>query len=116
MTTATINKIKCSLTIDTEDLEDLVDNALRTSQYWYTSVVGYSRDNYFCYIINMDMEDGKDLQTCRLTKRKFLKGLQQFIETYGCKIDEGLIDTCSIDGCDCDLILQFALFGEQVFA
>lgn len=111
-----MNKIKCTLNISNEDLEDLLDNVLRTSQYWYTSAVVYSKDNYFCYIINVDMEDGKGLQTYRLTERKFLKGLQQFIETYGCKIEDGSIDVCSIDGCDCDLILQFALFGEQMFA
>ena len=42
--------------------------------------------------------------------------MKQYIEEYGITIDkDGDVDVSSIDSFDCELILQYALFGEQVY-
>lgn len=115
-----MNKIKCTLNISNEDLEDLLETAFIRSEYWLyiTKTKHKGGFNYDLFVPEDDKnywEENREIGKYSLTKRKLLKGLQQFIETYGCKIEDGSIDVCSIDGCDCDLILQFALFGEQVY-
>ena len=67
-------------------------------------------------IILTDEDDVK----YRLTKHHFLTGLQQFVNEFNCTLEPcngGYnIDTSEIDASGADLIIQYALFGELVFA
>ena len=53
-----------------------------------------------------------------LTKEKLLRGVQQFLEedvNIALYIDDGELDMCMIDADHADTIIQYALFGEQVY-
>lgn len=57
----------------------------------------------------------------RLTKEKFVAGLQAWVSTYPGKAPlttenkKGCLDGCNMDADDADCILQYALFKEVVF-
>ncbi len=54
-----------------------------------------------------------------LDLEKFLKGFGLWLSSRKdptLYFEGGDVDTCSIDAIDADLIVQFSLFGEQVFA
>ena len=48
---------------------------------------------------------------------KFLNGLKLYFERgLHVKVDDNRIDLCDVTGSDADCIVQFALFGEVVYA
>ena len=52
-----------------------------------------------------------------LTLSKFLNGLKLYFERgLHVKVDDNRIDLCDVAGSDADCIVQFALFGEVVYA
>ena len=50
-----------------------------------------------------------------LTLENFLNGLSKYILEFPNCIENGRIETCNIDSGMCDLILQYALFEEQIY-
>ena len=53
----------------------------------------------------------------KLTLSKFLNGLKLYFERgLHVKVDDNRIDLCDVTGSDADCIVQFALFGEVVYA
>lgn len=64
------------------------------------------------------MYDAENSNKWELTRDKFLKGFQLWLENdmdiyHG--VDEHELDTSVIDGTAADNIVQYALFGEVVF-
>lgn len=92
------------------------------SQYWLYEIYDetdkptfiqeiLSSDKTF-YAVPLDEMDKRH----PFTFKDLLKGLQKYCSKYGDCIEDGNIDSCSIDSPSCDLILQYAIFGEQVYA
>lgn len=50
-----------------------------------------------------------------LTLEDFLNGLSKYVLEFPNCIEEGRVETCNIDSSMCDLILQYALFEEQIY-
>jgi len=103
-----------SKTITAEEIDDIMDSAPRGISYWAGSAViadGFPLGDYASEQISRggklriyDAEGGKSYV---LTRAKFLKGMGLFTgDTEPTEIDDPAADT----------IIQFALFGEQVYA
>ena len=60
-------------------------------------------------------EDEGETKKAYLILSLFIAGIEKYVAQYGDCIENGAIDTCKIDSPSCDLILQYALFGEQVY-
>ena len=65
-----------------------------------------------------EFEDDKDTYT--LSKKKLLSGIKTYME-WDLDIitrdtqTEFVLDTCRIDGCRADMIVQYALFGDLIY-
>lgn len=61
--------------------------------------------------------DAPGAESWTLTLSKLLNGIKLYFEE-GChvKVEDNAIDTCDVDANDADCIVQFAIFGEVVFA
>lgn len=66
------------------------------------------------------LHDMEEEETYLLSKEKFLKGLKIFLDNNEgkiCKLDSGYeVDPANIDANDADSIIQYAIFGELVYA
>lgn len=66
------------------------------------------------------LHDMEEEETYLLNKEKFLKGLKIFLDNSEgkiCKLDSGYeVDPANIDANDADSIIQYAIFGELVYA
>ena len=62
-------------------------------------------------------EDDSDttFERYTLTLENFLEGLSKYLLEFPNCIEDGQIETCNIDSGMCDLILQYALFEEQIY-
>lgn len=111
-----------------EDIDDIVCTALEGGiAYWCTRCVpvdGYKGEYASDQISrggSLDLHDGESNQIFRLTPEKFQAGLKKYIEEYantGYLFHDGKntrIDTCEIDACEADTIIQLALFNEIVY-
>ena len=49
------------------------------------------------------------------TVSMLIKGVEMYCSQFGDCIEDGEVDSCSLGSVECDLILQYALFGEQVY-
>lgn len=95
------------------------------STYWLNDIIGADNndkpyteqiiDGETLTIIAPTSEDDSN-EEHSLTLVTLLDGLKQYVEEYGDCIVKGEVDSCLIDSVDCDIILQYALFGEQIFA
>ena len=98
------------LIIDEEDIETVIEMAGFGINYWaYKAVVGDKTYTVF-------EEDGDKYV---LSYDDIIKGIKLYIEN-GNKpysiVDENEIDECQIDAEVADMIIQFACFGEIVYA
>ena len=112
----TMNTIQVPIKVDDEDLEDILFSAFCSAKYWlYDENIEYI--DKFTYKFQVPItDDDSELEEYTLDKDKLLKGLTQYISEYGiASLEDGRINTCVLDNCDCELILQYALFKEQVF-
>lgn len=66
------------------------------------------------------LHDMEEEETYLLSKEKFMKGLKIFLDNNEgkiCKLDSGYeVDPANIDANDADSIIQYAIFGELVYA
>lgn len=111
-----MNTIQVPIKVEDEDLENILFSAFISAKYWlYDENIEYiDKFNYKFQVPITD--DDSELEEYTLSKDKLLKGLTQYISEYGiASLEDGRINTCVLDSCDCELILQYALFGEQVF-
>ena len=111
-----MNTIQVPIKVSDEDLENILFSAFCSAKYWlYDRNIDYI--DKLTYKLQIPItDDDSEFEERTLNKEKLLAGLRQFIGEYGCNTDgEGQIDTCALDNCDCEIILQYALFGTQVF-
>ena len=111
-----MNILQVPIRVEDEDLEDILESAFISAKYWlYDENIEYI--DKFTYKFKVPItDDDSELEEYTLDKDKLLEGLTQYISEYGiASLEDGRINTCVLDNCDCELILQYALFEEQVF-
>lgn len=106
-----------------EDVDDIVTTALEGGiTYWCrkAKVNGEYLGKYASDQISrggtLTLYDSESDDKWELTLPKLLEGVKMWITNAGAKaIENGELDTCTIDGDAADSIVQYALFGELVF-
>ena len=111
-----MNILQVPIKVEDEDLENILESAFISAKYWlYDENIEYIDE--FTYKFQVPItDDDSELEEYTLDKKKLLEGLTQYISEYGiASLEDGRINACVLDNCDCELILQYALFKEQVF-
>ena len=95
------------------------------SKYWLGGIVDSKgqdahigdilKDGEVSYVLAPEDDNDESYRKYPITLQDVIKGLERYCRKYGDCIEDGNIDSCSIDSPSCDLILQYAIFGEQVF-
>lgn len=113
-----------------EDLYNIIWGAIHQgSTYWLVDVTdnkGKSTDmdtiidllvnkNKPVTFVYPETDDDSELGKAYLVMCNLIEAIEKYVAQYGDCIEDGYIDTCKIDSYGCDLILQYALFGEQVY-
>lgn len=124
-----ILKVEMNLIVTQEDIDDIVCGALEGGiNYWcYRAEV--VEDKYFGEYASeqisrggsLNLYDSEEDAVHLLTKENFMEGLRKYLQnphpydiTEGTK--EGLkIDTCQADATVCDMIIQYAIFGDVIY-
>jgi len=133
MGNANVLEVVVNVMVTDDDIDDIMCAALEWGiNYWADRVnsKGKYRGKYAYKQISRGGEilihiedacDESDSGWRTLTKEKFLKGLKKWIATSGNKLEvlpNGNylgIDISNIDAETADIIIQYALFGENVF-
>lgn len=106
-----------------QDIDDIMAVALDGGIcYWCrkAEVVGECLGEYASDQISrggsLILHDAESSDKWELTRDKFLNGVKLYFE-HGCEVpvEDNAIDTCGIDACAADSIVQYALFGKLVF-
>ena len=123
--------INIPIKLTNEAIESIIYTSLYACNYWMTEIGYTTKDNkrtyngmYTTKILNMggklnitayDDYENKLLRRT-LTLKKLIKGIQKYASIYGIQTEKGKLDTSSLDDNACDLIIQYSIFGKQVFA
>ena len=118
--------INRTVKITAEDIDDIMASALEGGiNYWCgkAEVVGEYLGEYASEQISrggsLILHDIENDETDELTLPKFLKGIQMAIQNnYYADYDwcNGTeIDTCNVDACVADCIIQLALFDDIIY-
>lgn len=125
----TVAEVKLQLSITDEDIDDIMAGALEGGiNYWCdeAKVNGKYLGEYASEQISRggelklhDMENGKEYL---LTREALIEGIVMYLQNphpYDI-IDGGdrafiQIDTCQCDAVVCDMIIQYAIFGEVIY-
>jgi hypothetical protein len=120
-------KFRVSISLDVDlsqqDIDDIMVAALEGGiNYWCreAEVVGEYLGEYASDQISRSgsliLHDAESSDKWELTRDKFLNGVKLYFE-HGCEVpvEDNAIDTCGIDACAADSIVQYALFGKLVF-
>lgn len=110
-----------------EDIDDIMVGALEGGiNYWCreVEVVGEYLGEYASEQISrggaLALYDSESSDKWTLDLEKFLNGVKLWLQNgddrYGALQGDGTLDTGEIDGEMADMIVQYALFGEIVFA
>lgn len=116
-----------NIKVNAEDIDGIMACALEGGiTYWCDEarVVGEYLGEYASDQISRGgqllLHDMEAEETYLLNKEKFLNGLKLFLndsEGKICKLDGGYeVDPANIDANDADSIIQYAIFGELVYA
>lgn len=123
--------ISLDVLVTDEDIDDIMESVLDSGiTYWCNKVkvVGEYLGEYASDQISrggtLKIYDCEGEAVYTLTKNKFLEGLKKYLENplYKdtlCKAEHEnrfTVDTGRIDALASDMILQYALFGEVVYA
>ena len=125
-----MNKIKIETEIEVtdQDIDDIVCTAFEGGiNYWCGKVepvgdliVEYAHEQIAKdgYLYLYDIED--DEEKWILTKSRLLNGIRMYIHNSTTKGYPSIlygkqIDTCEIDSCIADMIIQFALFEDIIY-
>lgn len=131
----TILEVSFNVLVTDEDIDDIMVSALEGGINYWCDVAKVDEDKRVadwgheqiarggCLKIHVEEPfDDDDTEWYELTKEKFLNGLKRYLQTPGVEIATlpsgnymGL-DTGQIDANGADEIIQFALFGEVVYA
>ena len=123
--------INIPLKLTNEAVECIIYTSLYACRYWMTEISYTNKEHKHVYngmyttkILNMggklnitaydDYENKKLRRT--LTLKKLIKGIQKYASIYGIQTEKGKLDASSLDDNACDLIIQYSIFGKQVFA
>ena len=121
-------EIKYTVELTVEDIDDIMVSALEGGiNYWAQEaevleekrVADWGHEQIArggCLILH-DIEDFEE--KWELNLEKFLAGFKLWLENGGDKygaVEDGKVDCCEIDAACADEIIQYALFGEIVFA
>lgn len=124
-TTITINK---NIEVSNEDIDDIMATALEGGINYWCGLVSVKQQDFKgaeyasdalskgATLILFDAET--NLSQWELTREKLLIGITKYFELPNSEdiLDEnGTLDTCMIDSCVSDSIIQLALFGELIF-
>lgn len=123
--------IKRSVEVTTEDIDDILCGSLEGgSSYWCdeVEVVGEYLGEYASEQISrggklkfhvFEPFDDSDTEVYELDQKKFLNGLQKWLNNYthvdDCLFEEGQLDCGMIDAGMADSIIQYALFGDEIY-
>lgn len=116
-----VAEIKVNLT--QQDIDDIMVTALEGGiNYWCrkAKVVGEYLGECASEQISrggtLVLYDAESSDKWELTLEKFLNGVKMYFE-QGChvQVEDNAIDAGDIDAGDADCIIQFALFGKEVF-
>lgn len=84
-----------------------------TKKIYHNKALQFGRE----LIIQVPTDDtDTEFEEYTLSLKKFIKGLKKYIKEHPECVFDGSIDTCHIDSYGADLIVQYSLFGKQVFA
>lgn len=121
-------KVELEIVVTQEDIDDIIAGALEGGiNYWCNEakVVGDYLGEYASEQISRGgqllLNDFEEEETYTLDKEKFLTGLKMYLENphpYEIleEIDNKLgLDTCNADATVCDMIIQYALFGDVIY-
>jgi hypothetical protein len=111
-----MKEYEVTLTVKQEDLEDILESAFGNSGIWYWAneieIVSMDEDMRLSealfkgkYLLIHDLEEDKDMA---FTLKMLLDGLTLALK-------DGL-DLSNIDGPAADSVVQYGLFGKQVYA
>ena len=117
------------INITDEDITDIMEMAYIGSNYWLGDIKVARRgkalkdDTYVEVLLNKgklsisapEDDANNTYHDYPLTLSSLLKGIGIYLKKYGDCIEEGGINSGKLDVSDCDLILQYALFEEQVY-
>ena len=121
-------KIEMEIEVTDQDIDDIVCTAFEGGiNYWCDGIeiVGALLGNYTHeqiskdgYLYLYDIED--DEEKWILTKSRLLNGIKMYITNsttrgYPSILYGKQIDTCEIDSCIADMIIQFALFEDIIY-
>ena len=120
-------QIEIPIKVDETTVREIFWSAINQgSTYWLMEIVGDESsdksyphqliDGVTLQITAPTTDDDSEGEDCSLTIEKMLEGIKQYVTEYGDCIENGEVDSCKLDSIDCDIILQYALFGEQVFS
>lgn len=117
-----------SLLITDEDLDSILDTASYGANYWCKKFT--AKDKYLGTYATENVKLGGvmlvhdyDGSVYEVDREKMIVGISKMIATNEYTIplevdyDNNLrIDLCNADAGDCELMLQFAIFGKQIYA
>ena len=114
--------ISIPVKVSAETLYNILWGAIHQgSQYWLYEIYDATDKPTFIqdilisdktfYAVPLDDMDRRH----PFTLADIIIGLQKYCSKYGDCIEDGNIDSCKIDSPSCDLILQYAIWGEQVY-
>lgn len=122
-------KVEMEIILSREDIDDIMCGALEGGiTYWCkrAEVVGEYLGEYGSEQISrggiLKLHDMEAEKIYELTKEKFLKGVELWAKNpVGCNCMEQIdgkirLDTCNVDAVVCDAIIQYAIFGEVIYA
>ena len=118
--------IERTVKVTAEDIDDIMCSALEGGiNYWCykAEVVGEYLGEYASEQISrngtLKLYDSEEDEVYELTLEKFLKGIQLAIQhNYYADYDwcnGNEIDTCQVDACVADVIVQLALFDDVIY-
>lgn len=123
--------ITTNVLVTDEDIDDIMESALSAGiTYWCNKVkvegdyLGEYASEQISRGGNLKIYDFVDEAVYTLTKHKFMEGLKKYLEdplykNTLCKIAHEKrfrINSFMIDGPSADMIIQYALFGEIIYA
>lgn len=123
-------KVELPLVLTYEDIEDIMVCALEGGiNYWCSeckitdvAVKDGCASEQIAYGGTIKLYDREEEEWYSLDKEKFLRGVKLWAENpVGCNCLEQFdgklhIDCCNADAIVCDAIIQYALFGEVLYA
>lgn len=120
-------KAELEILLSEEDIDDIMSGALDGIAYWCRKVavveeyLGEYASEQIARGGALDLYDYESETVYRLTKEKFLKGIELWAKKpIGCNCLEHIngklrIDCCNADAIVCDAIIQYAVFGDMIY-